>query len=478
MSVKTHHSVPIGERKTDNFLLRLSKQSQEKIGAASQAATNDGQSIRINSGFQKPQRPLYTSVNTENALKPTKPAFLSSLSREVDQSTANNDNVLSATTVSPNALLRAANKASNPPMPPSKPQKLSHGTSLCSIPALKPLNSETPYSESRQLEHIKVELPTYVARKQNAKVSYLRNDDGCVDVGRPEEGKNTSLHNQGPPKPPKIPLKPAFASNHGSVNPIRANVSHAPVATGKIVPLKPLKPKTLAPPRNQEVIETKNETNDNQLTSSYKPRFKPIVLNKPVPSAEPATISSAPYNEHPLSVKPKVASKPKTFSRPNALADVKSVPPNNPKHSLDQKSAALPDFKATLSLVIRSQTEPLLSKRAIPGKIIRAQTVTECSSNNSESSKLTHPNKNRSKGPKRRLPKGDSKSKLDKTQKQSFPAENFSTPHKPSIEAPQTSMPLNELHSHVKSLQPIEKRAPPPKGKKPDFKHLAIPSNT
>lgn len=507
MSVKTHLSVPIGERKTDNFLLRLSKQSQEKISAVSaQTSANDGHAMPFNNGFQKPLKPLYTSATAHKALKPTKPAFLSNRSDTLDQNGTISDHSSSTLTVSPNTLLKASVKATLVPKPPSKPQKLSLSACLDTIPALQPSQPKKPkafYTESQQLENIKIELPTYVARKDIAKITPESNFGRDLEAESSESTKMASISNRGPPKPPKIPLKPAPESKLGSKNSTTAALASQPVTPSKVAPLKPLKPKTLTPPRNQGTNVNGNTLSHIEAHSSYKPRFKPIVLNKPALPARPSTISQNKVcgqavaflplqktlsihsgssliskKDSSLFSKPVLSAKPPSLSQPSALAQTKLSPVDNSTSSLTERSTALPDFKAALASVIRAQTEPQFPKKAVPGNVIRAQTVAEGSSSNSEPSKLTHPNKNRSKGPKRRLPKGKSMSKAGNSQPKDIPAKNDFAVVNSSLMTAQLQPIYNLETPHEKNLQPVQWRAPPPKGKKPDFKNLATQSTT
>lgn len=520
MSVKTHSSVPIGERKTDKFLLRLSKQSQDKIAAGSLyagKAGTDGQSIRLISGYQKPQRPLYTSENAQSDLKPkpTKPAFLSNSVNASSQIVGGDVDVnsrhRSVIPLASDIILKESLKIAGPPKPPTKPQKLSLSAAIDTIPALQPSKPKIvgePVSESQRLVNIEIELPSYVARKEDVEVTPFSDSGSIIEPKVFKSLQVAGSLNQGPPKPPKIPFKPTFAPKLDSQTSKSSKKPNVPVTPSKIAPMKPLKPRALSPPRVHldEVgnIEKDLESEKSEAHGLYKPRFKPILLNKPALPLKSSLVSQNKTSKHslpsllpqrvPISsdiskkdntlfTKPAPSSKHAILSKPKALAQAKSVHEDNSRINLSEKLPALPDFKATLASVIRAQTEPLFSKRNSPGQVVRAKTVIgskDGDSSTSEPSKLTHPNKSRSKGPKRRLPKGNLglNSQVIQAKNNFIPMKKDPMSPKSSLGTPSVQLqPINKLVAQVNNLQPVEKRVPPPKGKKPDFKHITIPTN-
>lgn len=156
------------------------------------------------------------------------------------------------------------------------------------------------------------------------------------------------------------------------------------------------------------------------------------------------------------------------------------LPINQPTLPTGAENAnPLPDFRAALSSVIRAQTSPQLSTKTAQMTIARAHTVPETSKDSSKPEKLTHPNKGRSKGPKRRLPK-DTQKTASRAATMTTPSEesvvhntatrnNVSNSHKTAVSS--VVSPVESFRSD--NLQPPKPRkAPPPKGRKPDFKTL------
>ncbi|CAH6718547.1 hypothetical protein CLIB1444_01S09164 [[Candida] jaroonii] len=187
-----------------------------------------------------------------------------------------------------------------------------------------------------------------------------------------------------------------------------------PVKDFKKLDVEPLKT-TLGRLSPTKVMEDKSNLSnykqaDNDLLNRQlnKIKEKPVVKSKPMidqKSIDKPAIDQKPVIDKPKGGKPKEDKQlrethtkiPTIRNKPPAIK--KSTPEIKPKPTNDSQSSLTSlDFKSQLSSILRSNTEPTTSSPSM--QIQRSNTEPEKSQ-----SKLTHPNKSRSKGPKRRLPK-------------------------------------------------------------------------
>lgn len=483
MSVKTPSSLSIGSRKTENFLLRLSQLSQEKFGARigpgySSAPETSMENPTIYSGapntsFSPPNdsellkfRHYSPSIMSGNSIEPSNRSQMSSNGEILCSNGLNeNGNLLPhEDTPSYPSYPSISSKHSKvaPPKPskPSKPPKLVVEKTWGTMPGT--------ISQSQQLIDIQIELPTYVARKSNS-------DDSCFNskekpsiygLGSSSVLSTTSHHSTNaktiaPPKPQK--LKAKLGDNTSK---FLGNSSVEPADDSK-PPTKPRKPKVLA----QETTEPLKIQGNLHLEP-----LKSNVAHKPVLPPKSFLASQKVTSAKPL--------------KPTACKIITSLAPGTSRLLIkpvkraetDPESSSLLDFRATLSTVLRSQTDPNFSLKTAPAPETCQATTAPTKNSSLKLGKLTHPNKGRSKGPKRRLPKAEVKTTTKSLETTPTPQNSFPTsgrmiqPVLGHSAVPLSSLigqtaPTNTTNTTNTPKQP--RRPPPIKGKKPDFKKLS-----
>lgn len=417
-------------------------------------------------------------------------------------------------------LAKGGNKASVPCNPCSKPL-------LLNMPPY-PHRSKTRLTVdsapfSRQVNHNE---SLYVQQFKSLFVTEPQTTFGESELSKPEENKPTLEATEGNRqtvstnsreflfrpifKPLIITQVPSefLAKTPSSIEDIDVNLIKRTLGSQNNFRNPPHKPRSkplLVPKQNSSSISP--EFQDNYLVThpsggedwapSYSkapcsPRFKPLLVTKLRPLEDPSNLSSfkknqpspilgsigtplalstCPGNSAPRKASP---SKPVALMTKLHMRDTTIAGKPDPTASgSSPKTATLSDFKRTLTSVLRSQTELQLSLRIAPKSFSTAHTVSSISI---VPKKLTHINKGRSKGPKRKLPKALA---LERTSthlsgaKKIFPATvNLLA----TVDQPATGdlPPINFSKQLMTSDQTREHRLPPPKGKKPDFKMLQL----
>lgn len=168
-----------------------------------------------------------------------------------------------------------------------------------------------------------------------------------------------------------------------------------PVAISSLKPVKPSKPKAIEVP---EVPEALNALAKLKPTKPEKPKTeKPIMIEKAIMVGK--FVAEKPVAERPTKPTKSVRPEPQTSKMPTNTF----LSSNSNSFSIPKDSAALtdeqPDFRSRLSNMLRANTDPAVKTASRVEPIRRSQSTA------TSSTKLTHPNKSRAKGPKRKLPK-------------------------------------------------------------------------
>ncbi|KAM9928802.1 hypothetical protein OXX59_001599 [Metschnikowia pulcherrima] len=278
-------------------------------------------------------------------------------------------------------------------------------------PALKPVTPVKPAKPTlRSFENQDTEL----LKDQIKRLSPTKTKQG-------EISRKVDFGTEKSPAP--TPEKPRSNSNDFSKQALR--------------PMKPAKPQALHEP---EVLFARGNLRKSQPKQPEQESV-PEALRK-FQSLKSGSVNP-PHIIHSKGELKKNSASPRTIqSHPND--NVESASQNSPKSNIetrlasDKKSpdvaAALsppnpgsgpkkPDFHAHLASIIRSSTEPSMmgpsTLKPVPmGELKRASTVPEPTN---PENKLTHPNKSRAKGPKRRLPKSGSNVQSSSESKQATP---------------------------------------------------------
>lgn len=349
---------------------------------------------------------------------------------------------------------------SKPPMKPAKPASLEvapslpqRPTQLVNIGLIRPVARQEPLAKSAELS-----LPTYSASKSLAASTITL----FADIERRIQGGVTSKVTQfhsGDGKPETLPNKPTGQAETKKTSPnvIADNTStskletatHAADATiNYSAKPKPELPKTKfskiaevkskpAPPKKPDskffekkdtellkaqinrLSPTKTQRKNYSEKTTFQEeveKFSPAKVEplKPTKPTKPQTLAQEPpallARGMLKPVKPaalKVDDTPEALLRLRSMRSTSKQPlapekPAKPLNVENQKLEVQPkaEFHAKLSNILRASTSPSLSAKAAPEPVVqRASTDPELAG------KLTHPNKSRSKGPKRRLPK-------------------------------------------------------------------------
>lgn len=359
------------------------------------------------------------------------------------------------------------------PPRPAKPTSL-----LTSNSALRDNGIQTQSKiPETTLAHIEFELPTYVARSNGSDVLSTTKENLRKSIPPPKPAKIPlpSMEKQGfhrataAGNAPLKPTKPAFGSNGVSMLkniPLQMQPALKPTVRTKTPtelkkptspkPAKPQKPSTIHSAQANEIIthrDSNNSESNLEITPKSNLNSHSILAkpqNKPIKPIKPTTSQAAQLQRAP--------------TKPALERPTKSRPTQSPQAQTTQPSSL--DFRATLSSVIRAQTLPQFGTPKAPEPIVRAQTVSSTSSSKPE--KLTHPNKARSKGPKRRLPNQKAKAQVhEKTG-----AKKNSNSENPGLSPDIIESPTNgvTLTADPHHLHPVkERKVPPPKAKKPTF---------
>lgn len=271
-----------------------------------------------------------------------------------------------------------------------------------------------------------------------------------------------------PVKPPK-PEKPPQVEEVS----LRTSVGGAPLAK----PQKPPKPsfRTFEASDTQELKQQIQRLSPTKSSTSFLAKVtqpKDVKPPAPLKPVKPRSVGPLEVPEALNALAKLRAAKPrpvptKVESKPDSQPLTKPVKPAAISEKNDAKPQ--PDFHAKLSNILRASTEPsLAAPAAVPtGPIRRSQTLNENTKSTSTSAKLTHPNKSRAKGPKRKLPKqlhSDSTSSVNATPSTTGSA----TPVSYTTSLNEASTSTNE-ESEVVFSRPLKKAPPPIKAKKPAF---------
>lgn len=284
MSLKTPVPAPIGDRKTESFLLRLSKQSQDTIKLLEARG-----SMGVQPTYHKPQRPLYTSKNRVSA-------------SETRHDLENTNEVTNGQQAASSNMNNSSNAGSLTsieklaPKLPAKPKRLAERTKAPepeapSLP-LRPSNNQAPaaLSVERQRINILLELPTYVARPKSPEPPVLPSRSRLNAIG----ANKTSP----PPKPIKLLVK------HDVIDVRKDPINGCVDVDGVKLPPKPNKPTGLRSLLGEYVnsAATLNEAkslfkSDITETNGYK---------HPAPVVIPIKLSFKPVKPAKLPLKPSV----------------------------------------------------------------------------------------------------------------------------------------------------------------------------
>lgn len=239
---------------------------------------------------------------------------------------------------------------------------------------------------------------------------------------------------------------------------------------GALRPVKPAKPATLEVPEALSALA--------KLKAAKAAPLKPQKKFEAVKSDEKKETDMASYKSLPVPSLRKVSGP--------ALNSKVSENSSQSSSSGAELTQAKPDFHAKLSSILRASTEPAMTSSSpvpAPAPLRRSQ-----STRSSEPQKLSHPNKSRAKGPKRKLPKLLNKEKEDVKAKNAVGVKSVagnssssSSSFAPKIGSevgansglsgktePGPEMRQNLQSSNPVSLKPV-KRPPPIKGKKPNL---------
>ncbi|KAJ8140662.1 hypothetical protein OY671_006150 [Metschnikowia pulcherrima] len=346
-------------------------------------------------------------------------------------------------------------------------------------PALKPVTPVKPAKPTlRSFENQDTEL----LKDQIKRLSPTKTKQG-------ETSRKFDFETEKSPAP--SPEKPRSNSNDFSKQALR--------------PMKPAKPQALkhepevvfargnlrkSQPKQPEQASVPEALRKFQSLKSGSANPPHIIHSKGEPkknSASPRTIESNKNDND----KPDSQNSPKSSSETRLASgkkspDVASAPsPPNPGSGPKK-----PDFHAHLASIIRSSTEPSMmgpssSKPVSMGKLKRASTVPEPAK---AEQKLTHPNKSRAKGPKRRLPKSGSNVQSSSESKQATPKKSAVSANTQSISMetndpaydrvsihgsshetePSGKSDMDAKHSEHLSIRKPRK-LPPPIARKPNF---------
>lgn len=275
----------------------------------------------------------------------------------------------------------------------------------------------------------------------------------------PEEPSKTTTPKALPPKPesskPPIPVKPKKTLKlyeEGNtellkqllrqLSPTKPAPEKKPVS-GEFVPedhIKKLQERRLKPDKPIKLKPAPVVAEDKPEAISFLLKLKATKPSPPKPESKPEALRQF-ESMRKLDYKPL---EPET--RASQLASTSTKEPALPS-DLTSKPVPAAQFHAHLSSLLKANTEPLASPK--PQAPVRRSTAPLESS-----TPLTHPNKSRSKGPKRRLPKSQ----------KSGSSTGAPTPASASY-ASSISSSVSDAAASEK--QPIKKKPPPIKGKKP-----------
>lgn len=281
--------------------------------------------------------------------------------------------------------------------------------------------NKSPKREEAPIKPIRPPKPQFKEMKSDVKLEVTKPEISKPEIAHPESTKPTiaklttskpePLVKDTKPKPiPPKPSKPNFQQQDNELLlaqllKLKSRKTPPPPKNFKELDVAPLKNTLGRLSPTKGVKEDKSNLGnykdaDNALLNSQlnKIKEKPIVKAKPVidkPAVE-KTLIEKPVIEKP-GKKPSVE-KPPIKDKPIIKKPVNTIQPINQNSNNSQTSLNSIDFKSQLSSILRSNTDP--TSPSPPVQIQRSNTEPT-----KAESKLTHPNKSRSKGPKRRLPK-------------------------------------------------------------------------
>ncbi|GEQ72580.1 hypothetical protein JCM33374_g6267 [Metschnikowia sp. JCM 33374] len=392
-----------------------------------------------------------------------------------------------------------ASAAANPENPQNSPVRApSKGPSKPWAPALKPAQPVKPIKpnlktfETKETEFLR----DHIKRLSPTKTSQYQRQDRLQIINIPRATNPTKPQaNLLKPLKPVEPLKPSKPKT----------LVHEPEAVLALGNLRKSPVKKHEPPAVPEALQRF------QAFQTLK-NSKPVSSKPPVPRKTSTSIKSWDSDTKTASSAPTTAApeqKVASSSNNGAISGPHSDPPStssssspptlsSPSSSSSSSSSsskpAKPDFHAHLANILRSSTEPSLAGSAIP----LPRTFPETGpTKTSSDQKLTHPNKSRSKGPRRKLPKSQTSSgsnapseavSTSKTLVARGGSENTSISQKPSStvsnEGTTKAADTTETTGGTKganvaksyktmAAEPLvytkPRRAPPPKAKKPSF---------
>lgn len=297
---------------------------------------------------------------------------------------------------------------------------------------------------------------------------------------------------------PVKPVKPSFGANKpGTFKPdAKSDFNPKP-------DIKPAKPAKLSFKsfQEQDTQELKQQIQRLSPTKSAPiserkalTDAKPVGISplRPVKRSEPEVLKIPEALNALAKLKPAKPTKPAKPEKPEKPAKAKSPQPTkvgisqlseskssgpvkprtNSSLSTPTDSAALtdkqPDFRARLANVLRANTDPTVKAASQVESVRRTQSATT-------STKLTHPNKTRAKGPKRKLPKQLGSAPVSAPASISASTSAFTSPSSPPKMA--ISSPANKstsshgdqhnLQNQQNTVEPKKKTPPPIKPKKP-----------
>lgn len=282
-----------------------------------------------------------------------------------------------------------------------------------------------------------------------------------------------------PVKPPTSSFKPSTLAPEKKEPPTKPAKPEKPAKPGK--PEKPsfksFQAQDSQELQNQILRLSPTKSASRETKPAPVEEIKPFGSLKPVKPAKPTSLDVPEALNALAKLKPAKPAPIKTLE-PVLRTPIKSSSVAGPKADLKASSPELskeqPDFHAKLSNILRASTEPTLgaSISEVPEPIRRTQSSTPA---NSTPAKLTHPNKSRAKGPKRKLPKQLNASETAKTGKfgassDSGTSATISAP----TETPTTEKPPAEILGMANSarqisVKPLKKAPPPIRGKKPNL---------
>lgn len=206
-------------------------------------------------------------------------------------------------------------------------------------------------------------------------------------------------------KPPK-PAKPSFKSFQDNdtqelknqiqrLSPTKSTGSNErrsfetikPVAISSLKPVKPSKPEAI------EVPEALNALAKLKPTKPEKPKAEKLIMIEQ-PDMVGKFVAEIPTKPTKMVRPEPQMSKMATNTFLSSISNSSSIPKDSTALTNEQ-----PDFRSRLSNILRANTDPVVKTAS------RVEPIRRSQSSATSSTKLTHPNKSRAKGPKRKLPK-------------------------------------------------------------------------